>query len=477
MSTHLHLTRLVWLAFLACGCVTSARSTPANTAPRPTPSTISAEPAAMAQDDTEALYQFRHALQQAIGRDPQVQLAMAQWRATQAQWKQARSRWLPTLSVNSSQGESDDLDLGLPVQRTSERTEALLRWNVFNGGADLNTWRALAREVDAAALDVRRAREEATERFIQAYADAARGETVARVAEDLLARMGLLKSMVERQTSLGKVSPVDADTSASSLLDVQAALAEAQNEARRGRNRLTALSGLSPDEVRQLRLPDLGLAPNLDQADWPSLREGNARWQAARLRIQSADIRLGVIPSDYLPRIDLQWRQALHDRTTPPASSVSRRGSTVTVSLDVPLGGETVFRRDESIERLRAAQAEADRVSLEAQIEWGETIDQWGTLDRNLQLYRRQVQHLGRVIEGAMVQYESGRRTLVQLVELTRLPFATRQKMADASQQQLKAQARLLALSGRLLEQLGLDAPPAVTSSTPAPPANVQPPW
>lgn len=422
-------------------------------------------PPAMAQDEAEALFQFRHALQQAISRDPQVQLALAQWRATQAQWKQARSRWFPTLSVNASQGESDDLDLGLPVQRTTERTEALLRWNVFNGGADLNTWRAVAREVDAAALDVRRAREDAAERFISAYADAARGETVVRVAEDLLARMGVLKDMVDRQAALGKVSSVDADTSASSLLEIQAALADAQLEARRGRNRLAALSGLSPDDVKRLHLPGLGMRPDLDQSDWPSLRAGNARWQAAQLRIQAADIRLGVIPAEYMPRIDLQWRQALHDRTTPPASTVSRRGSTLTVSLDVPLGGEPVFRRDENTERLRAAQAEADRVSLEAQIEWGEIIDQWGTLDLNLQRYRRQVQHLSRVTEGAMVQYESGRRTLIQLVELTRLPFATRQKMADASQQQLKAQARLLALSGRLLDQLGMDAAPLGSTS------------
>lgn len=422
-------------------------------------------PPVMAQDDAEALFQFRHALQQAISRDPQVQLSMAQWRATQAQWKQARSRWFPTLSVNASQGESDDLDLGFAVHRTTERTEALLRWNVFSGGADLNAWRALAREVDAAAEDVRRSREEAAERFIQAYADAARGETVARVADDLLARMTLLKQMVDRQAALGKVSPVDADTSASSLLEVQASLADAQNEARRGRNRLAALSGLSPDDVRALRLPGLGMTPDLNQADWAALREGNARWRAAQLRIQSADIRLGVVSSDYLPRVDLQFRQALHDRTNPPASSVSRRGSTLSISLDVPLGGEAVFRRDESIERLKATQADADRISLEAQIEWGETIDQWGTLERNLQLYRRQVQHLTRVIEGAMVQYESGRRTLVQLVELTRLPFATRQKMADASQQQLKAQARLLALSGRLLHQLGLDTAAAEAPS------------
>ncbi len=446
-------------------CLAWAGAAPAQTdVPRASAPTAAAPSVAvspvMAQDDAEALFQFRHALQLAIGRDPQVELAMAQWRATLAQWRQARSRWFPTLSVNASQGESDDLDLGVPVQRTTERTEALLRWNVFNGGADLHTWRAIAREVDAAALDVRRAREEAAERFIQAYADATRGETVARVAEDLLARMDLLKAMVDRQTDLGKISPVDADTSASSVLEVQAALAEAQNEARRGRNRLAALSGLSPDEVRQLRLPGLGMAPDLSQDDWLRLREGNARWQAAQLRILAADIRLGVIPSDYLPRIDLQWRQALHDRTTPPATTVSRRGSTVSVSLDVPLGGEAVFRRDESIERLRAAQAESDRVSLEAQIEWGEIVDQWGTLELNLQRHRRQVQHLTRVIEGAMVQYESGRRTLVQLVELTRLPFATRQKMADASQQQLKAQVRLLALSGRLLDQLGLDATP-----------------
>ena len=418
----------------------------------PTPPTP--EPAAARDPQAEAL--FQHALKQVLARDPQIKAAQANLRGVEAQWRQVRSRWLPTLGITANQGQSDDEDLGLPVQRSTERTEAQLRWNLFAGGADLALQQALSQEIEAARQDLVRAQEESVERFLQAWSDAERARAIARVAEELLDRLTGLKDLVDRQVTLGKVSQVDADTSASSLLEVRVNLIDAQAEARQAFLKLSALSGLPSQTLQSMALPPLGAPTDLSTADWLDLRQGSSRWQAARLRAEAAQTRLGLVNPDLLPRADVQWRQALHDRTTPPASSVSRRGSTITLSLDIPLGGEAFARRDENIERAQAALAEAERASRDAQMEWADSADKLHTATYNLGIFQRQMRHLTRVLAGSAIQYEAGRRTLVQVIELHRLPFATQQKMADARRVSLQAQVRMLNLSGGLLDALQL---------------------
>jgi hypothetical protein len=67
---------------------------------------------------------------------PSVRSAQALLRAAEAQITQARSDFLPSLGLSYRNADSRDETQGRPLDRNIRRSDASLRWNIFNGGAD-----------------------------------------------------------------------------------------------------------------------------------------------------------------------------------------------------------------------------------------------------------------------------------------------------------------------------------------------------
>jgi len=468
--------RPVWLSTLAACCLvgmgSANRAQAAEGAAPPAQTAVSPAAAAAPAAATEpspaphpalasasatiapAATQFQQLLQSALARDPQVQGAAALVRATQAQLDQMRSRWYPTLGLNFNKTRSQDEDLGRPLERNSERTDATFKWNLYAGGADKAMVDSLQRDLAAAELDHKRAREECAERLASAYNDAVRADTVVATATLLMDQLRELKALVDKQVASGKSSDVDAQTSASSLLEVAITHADAQADARRARHKLSALSGMSPSMVQGLSLPPSTALNEQHPADWFELREGNTRFQAARLRAESARLKVGHMAAVLQPRVDVQVRRALSERTDPTPTSNTRTSTGLSVSLEMPLGGESFARRDEGLQRAEAAAADAERISLDAQIDWADAADRLATARYTQGIHLKQLEHLERVLRGAAVQFEAGRRSLIQLIDLQKMPFSARQKLAESRATQFNAQVRMLSLSGGLLDAL-----------------------
>ena len=441
--------------------ITVAETTPTEVpqaAPEAAPQTAPEAPRRLLASESGATAptatHFQQLLQGALARDPQVQGAAALVRVAQAQLAQVRSRWFPSVGLNASKTRSQDEDLGTPIERNSERLDATFKWNLYSGGADQALIDSLERDVAAAELDLQRAREECAERLASAYADAVRADTVVATATELMERLRQLKALVDKQVASGKSSDVDAQTSASSLLEVAITHADAQADARRARLKLSALSGKAPEAVQGLSLPPSPALDDQHPADWLDLREGNARYQAARQRAESARLKVGQIAAVLQPRVDLQVRRALSDHTDPTPTSNTRTSTGLSVSLEMPLGGESFARRDEGLQRAEAAAADAERISLEAQIDWADAADRLATARHTQGIHLKQLEHLERVLRGAAVQFEAGRRSLVQLIDLQKMPFSARQKLAESRATQFTAQVRMLSLSGGLIDAL-----------------------
>jgi outer membrane protein TolC len=73
---------------------------------------------------------------------PSVRSAQALLRAAEAQITQVRSDFLPSLGLSYRNSDARDETQGRPVDRNVRRSDASLRWNVFNGAADTHRLRA-----------------------------------------------------------------------------------------------------------------------------------------------------------------------------------------------------------------------------------------------------------------------------------------------------------------------------------------------
>ncbi|MEN9867205.1 MAG: hypothetical protein RL748_2795, partial [Pseudomonadota bacterium] len=182
------------------------------------------EPAAAPLSATAATKRSLSALlQRSLPRDPQVQAAQAALAAAQARYAQARSRLLPNLGLQSTHGRSSDKDGLFSVERQTRQVEATLRWNLYRGGADYAELKATEFEVAAAQADVRRAKEEVTERIAEAWFDVQRLARTLALAEARLADVVQLVAQVARQSEAGKASELDLQQAQNAQLEAELA--------------------------------------------------------------------------------------------------------------------------------------------------------------------------------------------------------------------------------------------------------------
>jgi len=437
---------LVWCVMLALAAGSGLAQA------QPSPLVAPAMPAAAARvpaPPTGQAESLAALLARALPQDPAVQVARALLSATDERRWQARSRLGPALTVNATAGKSLDTELNLPVNRTTDRAELGLRWNLYNAGSDGAELTAVSREVEAAWQDLRRAREESAERVADAYLELLRGEALVPLAAERRAAVQRLVDQVLQQNSAGKVSDADAQQARASLLDAEIAQEQAESERDSARQKLARLVG---DEIRPVAA--LSLPVPLDDSGSPGLvASAQLRALAARDRVRPRSTLLA-------PRVDLELRKSLGDRTFPAQTTLQQHAWVLSARWDLPLGGENASRLDEAARRAEAAEADAERVARGVRAELDALLPTLDNTARAIERLDRQIAQYTSIVRSGELQFEAGRRTLAQLIQLHDSRFNAQQRLADQTRKLQGAQLRRLSLTGTLLSALGLPPSP-----------------
>lgn len=384
-------------------------------------------------------------LARALPNDPALAVARAQWRVARERWVQARSRLGPSVVATATRGGTRGAELGNPLQRRTERAEAGLRWNLYNAGDDSAELRGAAQDLEAAAQDLRRAREDVTERIANAYAELLRLQGLVPQARERLHAVQRLVYRVQQQAMAGKASDADAQQAQVSRLDAGINLEQLLQDREAARARLSALIGQEvglPRPVALAPVPEVGAEPQ------------SGLLGAVRARAQAARERVRPVATALAPRVDLELRQRLSDRTTPALTTEERESWLLTARWELPVGGESLSRRTETRYRAEAADAEAERVLRGAQSELVALGPRIASAERALVQLDEQLASYEMLLRAAELQWEAGRRTLTQVMQLHDSRWAARQRRADQANQLLTAQLRRHALQGTLLQAL-----------------------
>ncbi len=387
-------------------------------------------------------------LARVLPHEPQVRVAQALLQVSLERRRQARSRLGPTLSLSATRGNSQELEFGNAIDRRTDRAEAALRWNLYNYGNDAAELAGATRDIVAATEELRRAREETAERIADAYAELLRLDSLWPRSEARLEAVRRLVQQVKRQNQAGKASDADAQLAQASELDALIAHELVQSDRDSAQQRLAALVD---GEVRAT-LP-IAFATSMSADTLLLPRPGVA--SAALERAQSARARVRPVASLLAPRIDLEYRQQLRDQTTPQATTEQQRGWLLTARWEFPVGGELQSRRTEGQRRAEAAEAEAERVLRGVQSELVTLGPRIHNAQSAVAKLEQQIEHYNALVRAGELQFEAGRRSLSQLVQLHDSRFNAEQRRADQLRRLLGTQLRQLALSGGLLPALG----------------------
>ncbi|GHC78419.1 hypothetical protein GCM10007320_18710 [Pseudorhodoferax aquiterrae] len=412
--------------------------------------------AAMAQD--ERVWTLPRALEQALVRDAQVAGARAKAQAAQAQQRQADGRLWPSAGLRLTQGRSSDRDPPFVFERSTRRGEAFLRWNLFNGLEDQRQIAAQAFDAVAAEAELLQALDEACERIAVAYFSLLRHQHLAGLARQRLGEVERLAARVASQAALGKASEADAQLAEASRIDAQLALQGIEAEQQAARSRLAVLLGLR--EGAALQVADAPLPPvdaELEPRAWADQAERqNGQWLAAAARVAGTRRRIAGIAPEYLPRLDLDLRRSLYDRTDPQPTTSQRHGWSVGLTWEVPLGGAPRARQDELRARAALAEAELQRVRDGVQADAGAARAQARQTASAAPQLTQQRQRWEQVVRASELQFDAGRRSLMQLIDQYDRRFGVQQRDIENTWQQAEAHLRLRRLAGDLAEWFGV---------------------
>ncbi|MEY2891886.1 MAG: hypothetical protein RJA98_1794 [Pseudomonadota bacterium] len=440
-------------------CLSAGASGLAHAAALPTGAAVALEPAALTASESgtppvnppvvapaSGLFgDFPSLLARVLTRDPQVRSAQAGAAIAEARLRQLRSRMAPSAGVQMTRGNSSDLESRTAVDRSVQRSEALLRWNLYNGGADRAEWRAAESEQTAANEDVRRAQDEVAARLAEAWFEAQRLDALRPASRERLADVRRLAQQVTRQSELGRAAEADVQQAQNALLDAEMSNDLLHAERSAAQARLQVLAGEPVGVVVPMPWPAVWATPA--GPDHAALRAAQARAEAARLRMRS-------VPEALAPRLDFELRKKLSDHTTPQVSTVQQRGWTLGLNWDVPLGGETLARRDESLSRAEAADADQQGVAQTASAELEALLPRAEALEKSLRLMAEQGQQLQALQRAGELQFEAGRRSVQQLMQLRESRYALAQRVSEQQARLLQTRLRQQVLGGQLLAAL-----------------------
>lgn len=417
-----------------------------------------------AAPDEAPVLRLEDLVQRGLSRDPQVRSAHASRQASEQRVAQMTSRRWPVAGMSVINGRGRERDQNVELQRRTERVDATLRWNLFNGGSDEAEIGAARLEALAAELDWQRAREEVAERLVEAALDLARLDRQLPASLQRLDAVQALVAQVRRQTELGRLAEIDLQQAISSWVDARLAHDQLLAEREGARLKLSHLAGepvggLAPFSLaepaattQQAQGPEL--VNRADAPDGPAAMHPGV--QAARHRAQAARARVRPVETLAAPRVDLDLNRRLSDHTSPQLSSEQRQGWQVGVRWEMPLGGETVARRHETVYRAEAAEAEADRVAQVTVAEWVSLAPRIASAERSIGLLQRQIDQSQQFIRAGEVQFEAGRRGVQQLIQLRDQRFNAEQRLADQLMRLDQARLKQLTLTGGLLRALSL---------------------
>lgn len=384
---------------------------------------------------------------------PSVRSAQALLRAADAQITQARSDFLPSVGLSYRNADSRDETQGRPIDRNIRRSDASLRWNLFNGGADTARVQAGGLYRDAAEADLDNVLEQVSYEITEAYSDIVRLRQTVDSLGATLARQERVEASVARRVDAGRIAPAELDLMRVRLIQNRALLGQLRAQLGTAEYRYRLLTGQAPE---QLETPAIRPADGDGDIDAlvERIHERNPRLRAALQRAAARKAEIGVARGSFFPAVDLSYSKRLDNTTIPVPVSDTDRSGQMQVSLDIPLGGKNLGRHTEAVERHQAAQADADDLMMKVSKDITDLQRQYNEARQIAPQLEQRVIAAQRVSAAYELHFEAGRRSLNDLSITQDDLFNAQRALIENRAQQTTLQAQLLGLAGELRSAL-----------------------
>lgn len=399
------------------------------------------------------------AVRLAVQNDPAAVAAAAALESAEAGLLQARGAWLPSISLNSSYGNSSNQRFDQSTgQLVSESYTAQANGSIvlFSGGRRIAQQRAASAGVTAADAQYRAQYFQTVLQTTQAYYEAAAAADIVRVAEQRLERARQQLEFAKTRLEVGTATASDVLRAELELGNAELALVDAEAQLRTAALRLGRRVGSAAEVYpvaealpeRAPRLPDSEELVRRATTSSPSVVAAQAT-----LRSRSAEKLAGYTP--FIPTVQLSGGYDWFAYQFPP----DQRSWSLRLTASLPLFNG--FQREATLMRAvaaeRAAEAAARDAAIAARVEVESALQEIRSAERRVEISDRAVALAMEDLRVQEERYRIGAATILDL-QASQVALADAEVAAVRARQGLgTAIARLEAILGEKLREDGRD--------------------
>ncbi len=414
---------------------------------------------------------LKEAVEKTLRSHPEIGAIRNNRRAIDQELRQARGAYLPSIDARGAFGHefSNNSTTRSRAARVTGGKSGWVSMNRYEAGISLRqlvfdglgTRREVERQFGRATSAQYRVADTAQAvalRAVEAYLEVARTQRIERVAaSNVRIHEQILKRVIARARG-GSGPQSDVDQARARIAAARSALAQARGRYADAVAAYVAVVGERPTDMENVAAPETELPSNVDEAVQVAM-EAAPSISAAAADVRAAEAAVGVAKSRFLPRIEVDV-SANYLYNVDGTRGPNRDFSALLVGRwNLYRGGIDVARRREAVARLfesRALLAKTQReVAQQVRVSWN-ALNQ--ARERRVSL-RQQLQSNGRVRVAYSRQFDRGRRTLLDLLDIQNEIFTSETNLITEDFTIRFGAFRTLATMGKLVQTLGLKLP------------------
>jgi len=374
---------------------------------------------------------------------------------------QAMGLNLPSLSLESESGKEHTAYLGIPPQNQNlwhSRGTLTLTQLLFDGWG---TWSQIhgqkARE-ESAASHAGEVAEFSGLDSVEAFMDVLRQRQLLQIARDNVQEHLKILDIIEAGAKAGTVTRGDVAQIQARLAQARATVASSEENLRQAESLFSQKIGDTPGGLAEPDIPRGKLQPNVNEAVQDALLH-NPTLIVTTTDIKAAEMDQVGAASLMYPHVDIEANDSVGDNISGIPGNNQSRTILVVAKWNLYHGGADKARIRETLYRTASVKEKRKQTLLQVE---KDTRDTWAGMvsaaDRAKD-YAEQATANEKVVSAYLDQFTLGRRTLLDVLDAQNELFIARSNNVDAGYAEKFAVYRVLALQGRLLEELNIPRP------------------
>lgn len=373
----------------------------------------------------------------------------------------SKGRWYPKLDIRGGYGadsynaerRGDDYDNDW---KSRSEISAILSQRLYDGGEGFSQIRLDERR--AASLDHRvfdNAESLALDAVIANLEVFRQRELLFLAEENAKAHRDILASLREREQA-GAGSVADVTQTQARLSMAQASIEKTRAALQAALNEYQRLTGVLPGKIAMSPYPQNMIPASLDEMTAQALA-GNPKINAAGEDVNAETERINIAKANYHPYVYLELSSTYSDGVENQEYWERTDAAMVRFNWNLYNGGSDLAGHKAT--KARKRQAEADKYDLTLAVE-NETKTTWAQYQSSLnevKEYTSAVQYNRNTKDIYLEQFGVAQRSLLDVLDSENEVFQSSSQLVTSSVNEQIAAYKLMALSGKLVDALGVD--------------------